>query len=568
MPAHRAILLLACLTLARCASRRADPVVPVTPSPVPPALVVTLVVDQFAAWVADARLPLLPDDGGFARLRREGTWFHHAEHPYAVTDTAPGHAMLYTGRPPRETGIFANETLDARGSRISILRDDATRLVGPTGVTTETGSSIARLRVDTLADELRARRPESVIVSVSLKDRAAIFGGGRHSDATLWFDPPNERLVTSTAWATVFPAWAVSVGSPDAVRALRATPWVPLDATWVAAHAATADLQPGESDLDGWGTTFPHDFARAASPGRAMRASPRGDDLVLAAAVAAVERVRNPNAPMLLAVSLSSNDYIGHLFGPDSWEQWDELRQLDASLARFFRALDRLVGAAQWAVVLSADHGTITLPEAQSIAGTRPLCARGVERTTPYAYEWPCRDGEIRRILPDQVAVALQAASVSALGPGTWVLGVADPWVFLTPEAEALPAERRAVLLDALRARLRSYPEIAGVYEARATPASCPPASDVSIDALVCRSIPSHAEGDLYMVTARGAFFDANYVVGFGSSHGSPFHYDRTVPILVRAPGRTPAGRSVETLISTTAFHDTAAALLGLAVAR
>ena len=33
----------------------------------------------------------------------------------------------------------------------------------------------------------------------------------------------------------------------------------------------------------------------------------------------------------LLAVSLSPNDYIGHTFGPDSWEAWDEIRRIYAT---------------------------------------------------------------------------------------------------------------------------------------------------------------------------------------------------------------------------------------------
>src|SRR5262245_29078282 len=35
---------------------------------------IAFVVDQLSAWVAEERFPLLPETGGFARLRREGTW--------------------------------------------------------------------------------------------------------------------------------------------------------------------------------------------------------------------------------------------------------------------------------------------------------------------------------------------------------------------------------------------------------------------------------------------------------------------------------------------------------------
>ena len=73
--------------------------VPAAPAKMPH-VVVSIVVDQFAAWIAHERLPELPSDGGFARLRREGTWVEQLRYAHAVTDTAPGHAALYTGATP------------------------------------------------------------------------------------------------------------------------------------------------------------------------------------------------------------------------------------------------------------------------------------------------------------------------------------------------------------------------------------------------------------------------------------------------------------------------------------
>jgi arylsulfatase A-like enzyme len=532
-----------------------------SPPHAPPDLVVAIVVDQFAAWIADTRVPEFPPDGGFARLRREGTWTHRVEHPYAGTDTAPGHAMIFTGRAPRESGIYANETLDARGDRVSILRDAQTHLVDASGPLDDIGSSIAMLRVPTIADDLRERRPDAVVVSVSLKDRGAIFGGGRHPDATIWFDAGGDRLATSTYFATNLPAWAIPLATPDAMRARRATPWEPFDPAWVAAHAATPDAQRGEGDLDGWGTTFPHDFAHARRPGSALRASPRGDELVLAVATAAVEHARHPRAPMFLAVSLSSHDYVNHLFGPDSWEAWDQLRRLDASLGRFFADLDRLVGADHWAVVLTADHGGITLPEAAaSSPASRPWCvaSRSPGRDP---YERPC--GEMTRLIDDVITDDLRATSIDAIGPGQWVLGVADPYVFLTPEAAAVTGARRDQLLGALRTRLEHTRGVRAVYDTNALPRECPPDDVDSLDALACRAIPPHV-GTFYLLTEPGAFFDANYTIGFGTSHGSPYRYDRTIPMFVRAPGHVDANRSVDTPVDSRVVHDTLAWLLGM----
>jgi len=551
---RRPALALALLASA-CRPRRPPPPPPPAPAAPRPAVVVTLVIDQFAAWIAAERLPLLPDAGGFARLRREGTWFREMRYLHAATDTAPGHASLYTGVPPRESGILANELVDERGERYSILRDGASRVVTFDGPTDGAGSSIAMLRVPTLADALRARVPDAVIVSVSLKDRGAIFGGGRRPDATLWFDPRRDSFVTSTAFAPSMPAWALPAGAPAALAALRAAPWTLAPDRWVQEHAASPDDNPGEGDLEGWGTTFPHEFTRARRAGSALRASPQGDVAVLDLAAAAVTHARSPGRPLLLAVSLSSNDYIGHLFGPDSWEAWDQLRRLDASLARFFERLDAAVGPRGWALVLSADHGIVTLPEAPPEA--RPWCAPAAPADP---WERPC--GPLTRLDPDALARELQDAAVAALGPGAWVRGVADPYVYLTPAALQLAPARRGELLAALAARARQHPEVERVVETLTVPAAC--AADESVEALLCRSIPADSGAALYVQTRAGAFFDAGYVLGRGASHGSPYRFDRAVPLFVRAPGTFEPGRRIDDPIPFTRLRASAERLLGL----
>src|SRR5262245_59827383 len=76
-------------------------------------IVVTVVVDQLPSWMADERLPQLPADGGFARLMREGAWSKNVSFSHAVTTSAAGHAALYTGLPPRDTGVYADDVLEA-----------------------------------------------------------------------------------------------------------------------------------------------------------------------------------------------------------------------------------------------------------------------------------------------------------------------------------------------------------------------------------------------------------------------------------------------------------------------
>ena len=257
---------------------------------------------------------------------------------------------------------------------------------------------------------LRREHPSATIVSLSLKDRAALPGGGRAPTATLWFDAGIKGFVTSTAVARAFPAWALAHGGPDAMRAEYARTWTLLDADFVAKHARTPDAQPGEGDVDGIGISFPHALARSTNAAHAFRSTPFADEVLLALAVDAIDAAP-PAQPMLLALSLSANDYVGHVFGPDSWEAWDELVRLDAGLARFFAALDERFGAAGWSLVLAADHGVTTMPEA-----------------APLVREWCHRPQPI-----DPIAGSGLAAARVASCPTSWPRGCA-------PSPSASPA--------------------------------------------------------------------------------------------------------------------------------
>lgn len=541
----RRALLLLCSALAACTPPVAQPVHVVKPQRAP--IVVAIVVDAMAAWIADERWGTLPSDGGFARLLREGTYAREVRYAHAVTDTAPGHAAIYTGVTPRENGIVTNERV-VDGKLVGFLRDGKTKLVDVSGVTTAMGSSIAPLRVPTVADRVREKLPHATIVALSMKDRGAIFGGGRSPNATMWFDVSLDRFVTSTAFGNALPGWAMPLSTTEAIVARRTT-WELLDRKFVESHAHAPDDHPGEGDWEGLGRTFPHDLAHAKLPAVAFRATPVGDEAVLALATAAI-RSRDPKQLMMLALSLSSNDYVTHVFGPDSFESWDNLRRLDQSLAKLFAILDAAVGPNGWSVVLTADHGGVPIPELTGPDSGRPWC-NGKDR-----WQRPCRESV--RLYVTELAKLLEDAAIATVGAGHWIHGVGDPLVFYTEAARTLEPERRKKLDAALTATLRAVKGVADVKVVRELPAVCPPHSDESVAALICRSVPPDGPGDLYFITDPGSFVDTRYAIGKGQNHGSPWIFDRTVPLLIRAPGRVDAGKVIEGPVS---FQTTTRAL-------
>lgn len=517
----------------------AAPAGPAKPSPARRApVVVTIVVDQLGAWVAKERWPVLPETGGFARLRREGTWMTDVRYAHAITDTGPGHAALYTGVPPREHGMWTNDVIDldaAPGTKRALLKDPAARTLGADGpLASPGGSSPAVLTAPTLADDFRAAHPDAVIIALSLKDRGTLFAGGKHPSAALWWDRTTDQFVTSTAVAPEFPSWAAALSRNAALVARREPPWTIADPTWLAAHVGDLpDAGPEEGDIGGFGLTFPHDYAKSTSPAMAWRSSPREDETVLDLARAALDALAtDPTKPVFLALSLSGNDYVGHVFTPKSWEAWDALYRLDANLGAFFADLDRRYGADGWSVVLTADHGV------------RPDVGR--------------------RVMPEQIAAELETAMKPLTKLPRTIAGLPDPYLMLSKEALALPPAELEKVRTAVEAALMKVPGVKKLYRADAAPETCPPETDESDDALVCRSIPRGLGPHDYILLEPGSFFDLDIVPGKGSGHGLPALHDRTVPVLVRAPGQIPAGQVDDAPHSFRVFHATVAKLLGL----
>ena len=141
--------------------------------PPPPRLVVLLVIDQLrpdyleryrAQWT-----------GGFARLLREAAYFPLGMQDHALTETAPGHATLLSGREPGHVGIVSNN----RG-----VLDPAFPVLGAKD---EPGASPLRFRGTTLYDWMRAADPGVRLLAVSKKDRAAILPVGRARGPVFWY---------------------------------------------------------------------------------------------------------------------------------------------------------------------------------------------------------------------------------------------------------------------------------------------------------------------------------------------------------------------------------------------
>lgn len=311
-----------------------------------PTLIVLITLDQFRGDYLERFGPQLT--GGLARLTRGGAWFTNAHQDHAITETAPGHSTLLSGRFPRSTGIMAN--------RVGVEDPNAPLI----GLPNETGASPRRFHGSTLVDWLHARDSHSRALSVSMKDRGAILPIGRSNQQVYWYEPEGV-FTTSRYYTDALPEWVARFNG-------RHMPQKYAGHSWTLLLPDSAYHEPDDVGVEagGNGFVFPHplpaDSAQAAS---LVRVTPWMDELVLALALDGVNAMSLGAGPStdVLAVSLSATDVIGHRFGPDSREMHDQVLRVDRALGVFLDSLFRLRDSSRVAVVLAADHGVGTIPE-------------------------------------------------------------------------------------------------------------------------------------------------------------------------------------------------------------
>lgn len=465
-------------------------------------LVVSVVLDQIGSEVLERDLAALNPHGLIRQTIALGAYVPRSVYPYAATYTAPGHATIYSGVTPSVHGIVANKIWDRARRRIVSVVDDAEHAVhGNEGAFAAPGA----LLNETVADSLkRASHGRSRVVSISLKDRCAVIPGGAHPDASVWYDERAQRFVTSSYYDAAMPPWLVAFATSHPLEHYFGT-WTLRDAR---EGRDVRDDRAGEGDWHGLGTTFPHVLASSTDPAAAFLATPFSAHYLIDLADAAVSQfaLGNDDAPDLLAISISSTDYAGHVFGPDSLESLDTLIRVDEALSQFVQRLERRMPVA---VLITADHGVVSLPE--------------ISRAGGHAAE---------RLQGDELQRELDAHLVSKFGEGPWVDAFQQPFVYLSALANG--SERREAVIAEAIAKLGTLAGVHAAYDARRRDVLA--RSSDGVEQAVANSIHARASGDIFVVPSQRSIVDELMPVGFGTSHGSPWPYDTTVPVIVRGP--------------------------------
>lgn len=489
---------LAVILLATCQSTGA----PVRAQAARPKLVVFLVVDQLRADYPVKYAGLLQH--GLKRLTTQGAWYTNAAYPYLVTVTCAGHATIGTGTLPYKHGMISNTWYDRESKRAVTCTADPETTEVSYGAGTGTGDSGKYMLAPALAEVMRDKL-KSRVATMSMKARSAITLAGHKADFVTWFGDRNVWETSSAFTKTPLP-WLAGYLKGNPAESDAGKTW---ERTLPSERYVGEDEAPGERGSGGWTAKFPHPMGAAGDAAyyAHLMQSPYMDEHLEKMAEAAVDELKlgTEDRTDFLGVSFSSLDSVGHTYGPRSHEVQDILVRLDITIGKLLDYLDKKVGADNYVVALSADHGVADLPEQNPAGGRQP--AATVRATI---------DGAVRPLLG---------------GESTYIAAFSGGDVYFVPGVYERLKDSRTGLRD-VAAALAKLPGVARVFTSdEISGAGARNSKDPQIRAAALSYFPGRS-GDLFVLLKEHWLFGAT-----GTTHGTLHEYDRRVPVVLYGAG-------------------------------
>ena len=458
---------------------------------------------------------------GIKRLLDEGAVFTNANLEHYPTVTAIGHSTMLTGATPSVSGIIGNDWFDrATGAVVTSVFDPS---VAPVGAPPGPSASPRRLLVSTVGDELKmgSGRPRGAperprVIGVSLKDRSAILAVGRGADAAYWWDTKTGTFVSSTYYFGAAPDWVSTFNARNPGDVHAGASW-----TLLASPSNPPHQLPSE---------------RGAALYEAVYGSPFGNDVLLGFAdeVLQKERLGQRQATDLLSVSFSSNDSVGHTFGPDSPQVRDIAVRTDRTIGQLLNRVDKLVGLQHTLVAFTTDHGVAPLPESLE------------DRRLPGG-----------RMTAAELFGPIERALSTRFGAGKWLMATAGSSPYLNYELiDTLhldPSEVRRVAAAAAA----GVPHVARVYTRDQLLRG--EVQNDRVGSRVLRGFNAQRSGDLEIILEPYWIRQAQ-----GTTHGTPYNYDAHIPLILMGRGIKPGHYSDQAALNDLA--PTLATLLGVEI--
>lgn len=501
-----------------------------------PKLVLLVAVDGLRADLLDRYDPVFQD--GFRRLRDHGKRFENAVVDHGITVSHAGHVTLATGNFPSHHGIVdaAFYVPDADTRRLVDAVDDTSETI--VGVSGSRGASPSKVLCEGLGEWIAKADPEAKSLAVGSGYVSSLLYSFHSPSEVYWYMGSEGKYVTSTFYRSRYPEWVTRFNNHDLPGYINASRAWECSVPASARNLAREDYASYEADHVH--TTFPHIYEEElgkATPGsrsalkRWLAWTPFLDGATLALAKQGIEKLSlgQRRTTDYVAVVLSQVDNASHYYGPLSLETLDVLMRLDRELGEFFRFLDEKIGAGQYVLALSSDHGFPNVPEYQQEIG------KPGSRVT---------EVEINGLL-DEVNVLLKDSSVFSKEVALRVAEVAERYGFV---AEAYTPEE-------LLAGNNSADEFLRLYKNSYREDRVPRLPLFSLTTF--HSAVGKAGAMLRL--KEGAMIDLDVAI-----HGSPYFYDRRVPIIFFGAGVHPGFSNVA--VRTVDVAPTLAQLAGIPI--
>ena len=522
--------------------------------PARPRLILQITVDQLRGDLINRYYDRL-GDGGLRYLIDQGLVYTNAHHNHSNTETIVGHTTLATGADPSIHGMVGNVWLDRNSGELTyniedprypVLSKDAgvdqSTEIDPTQRTARSdGRSPARILVSTFGDELTLfQGGQSKVYGVSVKDRGAVSMAG-HTGKAFWFSKKAGEFITSSFYYDNYPDWVNEWNAQQPVSKYAGESWRLMhdQSTYLFGES---DDRPYETELPGYGRIFPHPYGK---PGdryftTLLTVSPAGDEMTLDFAKTLIEHedIGDDEITDYLAVSFSSTDYVGHIFGASSLESEDNILRLDRTLADLFEFIDSEIGLENTLIVLSADHGG---PE-----------------TPGYLSELGFEADYIDTAAFDKAGAIEQLKKRFGIGEEL-IRTYFHPYLYLNRQAIADQGLDQAEVELAVAEQLTGFD---GVFLAvSSTALSTGSVADTPLMQLILNNYNPSRSGDIYLVFDPNRFITDFDGLNVAATHGSPWRYDSYVPIIFA--GMDIAARKVNRQVHTTAIAPTLSLLIG-----
>jgi predicted AlkP superfamily pyrophosphatase or phosphodiesterase len=467
---------------------------PVKPSSAPK-LVVGIMVDQMR-WDYLYRFQARYGNNGFKRILREGFTSENAYISYAQTVTAAGHASVYTGSVPAINGIMGNEWYSRSLKRDVYCAEDSTvQILGGNGKGQP--MSPKNLLTTTVTDELKmATNFRSKVIGVAMKDRGSILPAGHRPDGAYWYESASGNFVTSTWYMQELTPWATAFNQRRVTDSLYKL-------NWNLSYPFDTYVQSDLSHPNYASNPFPRKLEGNVGKNQgAIASTPWGNTLTLEFSKAAIEaeQMGADSIPDFLAISLSSPDYIGHAFGPNSVEVEDNYLKLDRELAAFFDYLDKKVGKGQYLFFMTADHAVSHSPGFNA------------------KYQLPGKAMKSNK--------RAENATMQKFGLSKLVEASANYQVYLDRNAiEKAGADFNAVKSFFIQELNKEEDVLMAFDNANISAANIP----AEYKEMFLKGYNHKLAGDVQVVYNSGYFYTSNPT---GSTHGSMYPYDSHIPLL------------------------------------